>query len=92
EFNINCPQEYDGSHQTLKNWVTQVQGYLALNSHVYEMDHQKIAFALVFMTKGATSSFAENYQNESNISGHIWFFDTFECFIKRLKATFKSGD
>ncbi|KIO01300.1 hypothetical protein M404DRAFT_150389, partial [Pisolithus tinctorius Marx 270] len=73
-------------------WVTQVQGYLTLNSHVYETNHQKIAFALMFMTKGATSLFVENYENESNIGRHIQFSNIFKCFVKRLKATFKSGD
>ncbi|KIN94386.1 hypothetical protein M404DRAFT_168430 [Pisolithus tinctorius Marx 270] len=91
EFNINCPQEYDGSHWTLQNWVTQVCGYLMLNSHVYESDHQKITFALMFMTKGAATLFAKNYQNEINLRRHL-FFETFKQFVERLKATFESGD
>ncbi|KIO11292.1 hypothetical protein M404DRAFT_92800, partial [Pisolithus tinctorius Marx 270] len=59
EFNVRRPGEYDGSHNGLQTWLTQVEGYLNLNRHVYTTKALKILFALMYMTKGATVSFAE---------------------------------
>ncbi|KAI5998501.1 hypothetical protein F5J12DRAFT_895431 [Pisolithus orientalis] len=61
EFNVGRPGEFDGSHKGLQTWLTQVEGYLNLNSHVYNTDVLKISFVLMYMTKGAAVSFAENY-------------------------------
>ncbi|KIO07512.1 hypothetical protein M404DRAFT_39768, partial [Pisolithus tinctorius Marx 270] len=93
EFNVGKPAEYDGSHNSLQTWLTQVEGYLNLNRHVYSTDSLRIAFALTYMTKGAAVSFAENYQNENRLNdGSIYYMDTFRVFVERLKATFESGD
>ncbi|KIN98058.1 hypothetical protein M404DRAFT_31615 [Pisolithus tinctorius Marx 270] len=67
EFNVGHPGEYDGSHNGLQTWVTQVEGVVV--------------------------SFTENYQNENKLlDGSIYYTNTFQKFVKRLKATFESGD
>ncbi|KIN96890.1 hypothetical protein M404DRAFT_32851 [Pisolithus tinctorius Marx 270] len=93
EFNVRCPEEYDGSHNGLQTWVTQVEGYLNLNQHVYNMEVLKISFTLTYMTKGAVVSFMENYQNENKLlNGSIYYTDTFQKFVNHLRAMFESGD
>ncbi|KIO15021.1 hypothetical protein M404DRAFT_119948, partial [Pisolithus tinctorius Marx 270] len=93
EFNVGRPGEYDGSHNGLQTWLTQVEGYLNLNRHVYTTEALKISFVLTYMTKGAAVSFAENYQNENKLlDGQIYYTNDFKTFIARLKATFESSN
>ncbi|KIO08750.1 hypothetical protein M404DRAFT_133624, partial [Pisolithus tinctorius Marx 270] len=87
------PSEYNRSHNGLQTWLTQVEGYLNLNRHVYNTEALKISFALTYMTKGAVVSFTENYQNENKLlDGQIYYTDDFKTFVAWLKATFESGD
>ena len=72
ELRIGIPEAYDGSFETLRQWLNGVQLYLLMNKDVYNNDDKKIVFVLSYMTKGPALTWATTFQ---------WFMNDSFCNI-----------
>ena len=88
---ISIPKAYDSSAEKATIWLQSILFYLNVNANVYNTDTKKIAFALSFMTKGATLSWAATFCN-SAISGSIINMGTFADFALKFETFFKHYD
>ena len=65
-----------------------VQFYLVVNKAVYDTDEKKIAFALLYMTKGSALTWASTFCT-SCISGTTISFGSFTDFVTAFETSFK---
>ena len=59
EIHIRCPDEYNGKAETTQAWMDSVRLYLLISHALCYDDDRKIAFALSYMKKGSTATWAE---------------------------------
>ena len=87
EICIGCPDKYDRKPETAQAWLHSVQLYLLINNALYYDDDRKIAYALLYMKKGSTATWAEvrcqqGFANQS--------FGTFAAFKQDFKKAFSN--
>ena len=92
ELWIGTPKAYDGSFETLRQWLNAVQLYLLINKDVYNNDDKKITFVLSYMTKGSALSWATTFwENSIDATGTITL-GTYPNFIAKFNEDFKQRD
>ena len=65
ELHISTPETYDGSFETSKQWLNNVQLYLLANKDIYDNNDKKIAFILSYMTKGSALTWAATFHENT---------------------------
>ena len=92
KLRIGTPEAYDGSFETLRQWLNAVQLYLLVNEDVYNNNDKKIVFVLSYMTKGSALIWATTFQENSvNVTGTITL-GTYMNFIAKFNKDFKQRD
>ena len=92
ELWISTPEAYDGSFETLRQWLNTVQLYLLVNKDIYNNDDKKIAFVLSYMTKGSALTWAATFhENAINATGTVTL-GTYLNFIAKFNEDFKQRD
>ena len=89
EIHIRCPDEYDGKAETAQAWLDSVHLYLLINQALYHDDDRKIAYALSYMKKGSTATWADvccqqGFANQS--------FGTFVAFETDFEKAFGNAN
>ena len=89
EIHIGCPDKYDGKAETAQAWLDSVHLYLLINQALYHDNNRKIAYALSYMKKGSTATWAEVHcqQGFSNQS-----FGTFVAFKTDFEKAFGNAN
>ena len=91
ELCIATPEHFDGTYSKTIPWLSSVLFYLEVNNAVYNTSAKKIAFALSYMTKGATQTWAATFRQRAITRATI-SMDTFGDFIKEFKTAFEHHD
>ena len=89
EIHIGCPDEYDRKAKTAQAWLDSIRLYLLINQALYHGCDRKIAYALLYMKKGAAATWAEvccqqGFANQS--------FGTFATFEQDFKNAFRNAN
>ena len=89
KIHIRCPDEYDGKAETAQAWLDSVHLYLLINQALYHDNNRKIAYALSYMKKGSTATWAEVHcqQGFANQS-----FGTFVAFKTDFEKAFGNAN
>jgi Domain of unknown function (DUF4939) len=61
ELNLNKPEPFDGNQNNFKDFLENVEVYMDINHKTYNSDLRKIAFVILFMTTGATSTWKAQF-------------------------------
>jgi len=91
ELCIGSPKAFDGSYKKAIQWLNSAMFYLAVNEEVYNTDAKKITFALSYMTKGPTLTWATTFRHNAFVGTTI-AMGTFTVFIADFKTTFEHHD
>ena len=91
ELQLGKPKVFNGSYETAISWMHSIQFYLAVNETSYSNDMKKIIFALSYMTKGSTQTWAKTFW-ENAINGTAITLGTWDDFLKKFQQTFKHQD
>ena len=83
EIRIRCPNEYDGKAETAQAWLDSVHLYLLINQALYHNNDRKIAYALSYMKKGSTATWAEVHCQQGFANQSFRTFITFKTDFKR---------
>ena len=83
ELHIGCPNEYDGKPETAQAWLDAVWLYLLINNALYYNDNRKIAYALSYMKKGSTATWAEVCCQQGFTNQSFRTFATFETDFEK---------
>ena len=91
ELRIGAPEAFDGSYDKSTQWLNTVRFYLLVNDKVYDTDNKMIAFALSYMTKGSTLTWATTFR-QNTITGTTIAMGTFSNFVTKFETAFKHHD
>ena len=78
EIHIGCPDEYNRKAETAQVWLDSAHLYLLINQALYHDDDRKIAYALSYMKKGSTATWAEVHCQQGFANQSFGMFITFE--------------
>ena len=81
ELPFGVPEVFDGSYEKSMHWLHAMQFYLLVNKAVYDTDEKQITFALSYMTKGSTLTWASTFR-QSTISGTTFTLGMFADFVE----------
>ncbi|KAI5116842.1 hypothetical protein M0805_006074 [Coniferiporia weirii] len=101
EINLAKPNEFDGTREYARRFLSSCETYLRVNKHIYDTDELKINFVLSFMQTRTAGDWAIN--RESLASAHnvdakgnklstIVGYGTWENFVNDFKSTFITTD
>ena len=92
KLHISIPELYDGSFKTSKQWLNVVQLYLLVNAEVYNNDNKRIAFILLYMTKGSALTWVATFhENAISTTGTVTL-ETYSDFVTKFNEAFKQRD
>ena len=89
KLQIGIPEAYDGSFETLRQWLNAVQLYLLVNEDIYNNDDKKIAFVLSYITKGSALTWAATFQENSIDATGTITLGTYSNFVAKFKTSSK---
>ena len=84
EIHIGCPNEYDGKPETAQAWLDSVHLYLLINQALYYDDDRKIAYALSYMKKGSTATWAKVCHQQGFASQSFRTFAAFKTDFEKV--------
>ena len=91
ELRIGAPEAFDGSYEKATQWLNSVLFYLTVNEEVYNSNAKKIIFALSYVIKGPTSTWATTFCQKALVGSTI-AMGTFTVFIANFKTAFEHHD
>ncbi|KAI5116497.1 hypothetical protein M0805_009358 [Coniferiporia weirii] len=101
EINLAKPNEFDGTREYARRFLSSCETYLRVNKHIYDTDELKINFVLSFMQTRTAGDWAINRESiasaynvdsKGNKLTTIVRYGTWADFVKDFKATFITTD
>ncbi|KAI5116255.1 hypothetical protein M0805_009539 [Coniferiporia weirii] len=101
EINLAKPNEFDGTREYARRFLSSCETYLRVNKHIYDTDELKINFVLSFMQTRMAGDWAINCESiastynvdsKGNKLSTIVGYGTWDNFIKDFKTTFITMD
>ncbi|KAI5115915.1 hypothetical protein M0805_001575 [Coniferiporia weirii] len=101
EINLAKPNEFDGTREYARRFLSSCETYLRVNKHIYDTDELKINFVLSFMQTRTAGDWAINRESLAsaynvNSKGNklttIVGYGTWDNFVKDFKTTFITTD
>ncbi|KAI5115743.1 hypothetical protein M0805_001516 [Coniferiporia weirii] len=86
EINLAKPNEFDGTQEYARRFLSSCETYLRVNKHIYDTDELKINFVLSFMQTRTAGDWKCN--KLTTIVG----YSTWSDFVKDFKTTFITTD
>ncbi|KAI5115253.1 hypothetical protein M0805_000413 [Coniferiporia weirii] len=101
EINLAKPNEFDGTREYARRFLSSCKTYLRVNKHIYDTDELKINFVLSFMQTRTAGDWAINRESlasaynvdsKGNKLTTIVGYGTWDDFVKDFKSTFITTD
>ncbi|KAI5115223.1 hypothetical protein M0805_009886 [Coniferiporia weirii] len=101
EINLAKPNEFDGTREYARRFLSSCETYLCVNKHIYDTNELKINFVLSFMQTRTAGDWAINRESlasaynvdtKGNKLTTIVGYGTWDDFIKDFKSTFITTD
>ncbi|KAI5115779.1 hypothetical protein M0805_002870 [Coniferiporia weirii] len=101
EINLAKPNEFDGTREYARRFLSSCETYLRVNKHIYDTDELKINFVLSFMQTRTAGDWAINCESlasaynidaKGNKLSTIVGYGTWDDFVKDFKSTFITTD
>ncbi|KAI5114797.1 hypothetical protein M0805_009694 [Coniferiporia weirii] len=101
EINLAKPNEFDGTREYARRFLSSCETYLRVNKHIYDTDELKINFVLSFMQTRTAGDWAINRESlasaynvdaKGNKLSTIVGYGTWDNFVKDFKSTFITTD
>ncbi|KAI5114805.1 hypothetical protein M0805_009365 [Coniferiporia weirii] len=101
EINLAKPNEFDGTREYARRFLSSCETYLRVNKHIYDTDKLKINFVLSFMQTRTAGDWAINRESlasaynvdsKGNKLTTIVGYRTWDDFVKDFKSTFITTD
>ncbi|KAI5121897.1 hypothetical protein M0805_001101 [Coniferiporia weirii] len=101
EINLAKPNEFDGTREYARRFLSSCKTYLRVNKHIYDTDELKINFVLSFMQTRTAGDWAINRESlasaynvdaKGNKLSTIVGYGTWDDFVKDFKSTFITTD
>ncbi|KAI5114947.1 hypothetical protein M0805_000373 [Coniferiporia weirii] len=101
EINLTKPNEFDGTREYARRFLSSCETYLCVNKHIYDTNKLKINFVLSFMQTRTAGDWAINRESLASaynvdVKGNklttIVGYGTWDDFIKDFKSTFITTD
>jgi len=93
EIKMNTLTLFTGKREKLKEFLIELEMYLAMNADIYNADQQKIIFALSFMKEGTAGSWKQSYWKQIQEQTQLWDWTVFKnTLITSFAAPDKPGD
>ncbi|KAI5115816.1 hypothetical protein M0805_005588 [Coniferiporia weirii] len=101
EINLAKPNEFDGTREYARRFLSSCETYLRVNKHIYDTDELKINFVLSFMQTQTAGDWAINRESlasaynvdtKGNKLTTIVGYGTWDDFVKDFKSTFITTD
>ncbi|KAI5118690.1 hypothetical protein M0805_003348 [Coniferiporia weirii] len=101
EINLAKPNEFDGTQEYARRFLSSCETYLRVNKHIYDTDELKINFVLSFMQTRTAGDWAINRESlasaynvdaKGNKLSTIVGYGTWDDFVKDFKSTFITTD
>ncbi|KAI5115853.1 hypothetical protein M0805_006709 [Coniferiporia weirii] len=101
EINLAKPNEFDGTWEYARRFLSSCETYLRVNKHIYDTDELKINFVLSFMQTRTAGDWAinrkslasaYNVDSKGNKLTTIVGYGTWDDFVKDFKSTFITTD
>ncbi|KAI5120493.1 hypothetical protein M0805_000078 [Coniferiporia weirii] len=101
EINLAKPNEFDGTREYARQFLSSCETYLRINKHIYNTDELKINFVLSFMQTRTAGDWAINCESlasaynvdsKGNKLTTIVRYGTWDDFVKDFKSTFITTD
>ncbi|KAI5115334.1 hypothetical protein M0805_000622 [Coniferiporia weirii] len=101
EINLAKPNEFDGTREYARRFLSSCETYLRVNKHIYDTDELKINFVLSFMQTRMAGDWAINRESlasaynvdaKGNKLSTIVGYGTWNDFVKDFKSTFITTD
>ncbi|KAI5115583.1 hypothetical protein M0805_009656 [Coniferiporia weirii] len=101
EINLAKPNEFDGTREYARHFLSSCETYLRVNKHIYDTDELKINFILSFMQTRTAGDWAINRESiastynvdsKGNKLSTIVGYGTWDDFVKDFKTTFITMD
>ncbi|KAI5120521.1 hypothetical protein M0805_004529 [Coniferiporia weirii] len=101
EINLAKPNEFDGTREYARRFLSSCETYLRVNKHIYNTDELKINFVLSFMQTQTAGDWAINHESiasaynvdsKGNKLTTIVGYGTWGDFVKDFKTTFITTD
>ncbi|KAI5114923.1 hypothetical protein M0805_008204 [Coniferiporia weirii] len=101
EINLAKPNEFDGTREYARRFLSSCETYLCVNKHIYDTDELKINFVLSFMQTRTAGDWAINRESlasaynvdaKGNKLSTIVGYGTWDDFVKDFKSTFITTD
>ncbi|KAI5114775.1 hypothetical protein M0805_000008, partial [Coniferiporia weirii] len=101
EINLAKPNEFDGTREYARRFLSSCETYLRVNKHIYDTDELKINFVLSFMQTRTAGDWAINRESlasaynvdaKGNKLSTIVGYGTWDDFVHDFKSTFITTD
>ncbi|KAI5115622.1 hypothetical protein M0805_006511 [Coniferiporia weirii] len=101
EINLAKPNEFDGTREYARRFLSSCETYLRVNKHIYDTNKLKINFVLSFMQTRTAGDWAINRESlasaynvdaKGNKLSTIVSYRTWDDFVKDFKSTFITTD
>ncbi|KAI5115155.1 hypothetical protein M0805_005530 [Coniferiporia weirii] len=101
EINLAKPNEFDGTREYARRFLSSCETYLRVNKHIYDTDELKINFVLSFMQTRTAGDWAINRESlasaynvdaKGNKLSTIVGYGTWDDFVNDFKSTFITTD
>ncbi|KAI5118957.1 hypothetical protein M0805_009368 [Coniferiporia weirii] len=101
EINLAKPNEFNGTREYARQFLSSCETYLRVNKHIYNTDELKINFVLSFMQTQTAGDWAINHESvasaytvdaKGNKLSTIIGYGTWDNFVKDFKTTFITTD
>ncbi|KAI5115776.1 hypothetical protein M0805_003204 [Coniferiporia weirii] len=101
EINLTKPNEFDGTREYARRFLSSCETYLRVNKHIYDTDELKINFILSFMQTRTAGDWAINRESiasaynvdsKGNKLTTIVGYGTWSDFVRDFKTTFITTD
>ncbi|KAI5115477.1 hypothetical protein M0805_008123 [Coniferiporia weirii] len=101
EINLAKPNEFDGTREYARRFLSSCETYLRVNKHIYNTDELKINFVLSFMQTRSAGDWAINRESiasaynvdsKGNKLTTIVGYGAWNDFVKDFKTTFITTD
>ncbi|KAI5116106.1 hypothetical protein M0805_005614 [Coniferiporia weirii] len=101
EINLAKPNEFDGTREYARQFLSSCETYLQVNKHIYNTDELKINFVLSFMQTRTAGDWAINRESlasayavdsKGNKLSSIVGYGTWDDFVQDFKTTFITTD
>ncbi|KAI5115256.1 hypothetical protein M0805_005485 [Coniferiporia weirii] len=101
EINLAKPNEFDGTREYARRFLSSCETYLRVNKHIYDTDELKINFVLSFMQTWTAGDWAINRESiasaynvdsKGNKLTTIVGYGTWTDFVNDFKTTFITTD